>query len=209
MKINPEVEAEHYYKNSDRKTTLAGAKTRLMVVEIKDDDGNVTGHKLVSDVDKFREREKEIVVQELARHGRIGAAARAAGVTISTVKKHVGKDANFAECVAEAIEVYRDKLINHHQRLVFEGEQKRTYDREGNLISVETRYPVRLIELELKKHDAGYREKQEISHEHKGGVVVAPAELRDVDEWERKFGQRNEPVEDAEIVEDKIEDSGS
>jgi len=184
---------------TNRQATLAGAPTRLMVVEIKDDDGNVTGHKLVSDTHKFGIEEKQIVIRQLADHGRIGAAARAAGVTIKTVKRHVKDDSNFAECVTEALEVYKDRLLAHHQKLVFEGEEKRSYDREGNLISIETRYPVRLIELELKKHDPGYRDKQEISHEHRGGVMVVPDGVKDADDWEKRFGKKSDIV-DAEVV---------
>lgn len=190
-------------KATNRTPTLAGAPTKLMVAEIRDDSGNIVGHKLISNVIKFDWEAKEIVIRELADHGRLGAAARAAGVTTDTVRRHVKADAEFAVAVGEAIEVYKDKLIAHHQRLVFEGEEKRTYDREGNLISVEQKFPVRLIELELKKHDPGYREKQEHVHEHRGGVMVAPKEVKDVDEWEAKFGHgdQREQAEDAEIVE--------
>lgn len=212
-KINPKVELNEPEREAHSKKvittrapTLAGAPTRLRMAEIKDDDGNVTGYKLLSDTNKFDAEAKDVVIDEIARHGRIGAAARAAGVTIGTVKRHVKEDKNFAECMGEAIEVYKDKLLAHHQDLVFNGEQKMTYDREGRIISTETRYPVRLIELELKKHDPGYRDKQEIHHEHRGGVMVAPAEVADIDDWEKKFGRKDDTIIEGTVVEDKSED---
>lgn len=85
-------------------------------------------------------------------------------------------------------EEYKDKLIGHHQNLVFNGTVKESYDRNGGLVSKETIYPIRLIELELKKHDRAYREKQEIAINHTGGVLVAPAETVSVDDWEKRFG---------------------
>ena len=176
-----------------------------MVTEIFDDDGNVVGHKLVSDRTKFDQAAKQVVIDELSEHGRIGTAARKAGVTIGTVRNHVKKDANFAEAVAEAVECYKDKLLDHHQDLVFNGTEKVNFDRNGNIVSKEIIYPIRLIELELKKHDAGYREKQEIQHEHRGGVMVAPAEVKDVSDWEARFGKKDDIV-DAEVLEDKRED---
>lgn len=203
---NPNIDLED--EGTKRRPTLAGAPTRLMVREILDDEGNVVGHKLVSDTIKFREREEKIVVEELSKHGRIGTAARRAGVTIGTVKRHVERNQGFAEAVAEAIEVYKDRLLEHHQRLVFEGIPKETYDRNGALISRTTEYPIRLIEMELKKHDPAYREKQEFTHEHKGGVMIAPTEVENVDDWERRFG-RPKDVVDGEIIDsesDKSED---
>lgn len=190
------------YRNENGTNSLSGAPTKLSVQEVYDDEGNFVKYKLVSSKVKFDDEAREIFLTQLATHGRLGTAARAAGVTITTARRHVSQDPEFAEMMAEAIEVYKDRLINHHQNLVFNGTQKETYDRNGQLVSRETVYPVRLIELELKKHDAGYRDKQEISHEHKGGVVVAPGAMS-ADEWEERFSNRKPPigdVEDAEVV---------
>lgn len=197
-KANPYSEVADRDDGISRVPTLAGAPTKLVVREIRDDDGNVT-YKLESFKGKFGDEEKATVVEQLAIHGRLGTAARAAGVTAGTVRRHVKQDKEFGEAVAEAIECYKDQLISHHQDLVFNGEVKEHYDREGNLVSRERRYPVRLIELELKKHDPGYRDKQQVEHTHKGGVMVAPAQVTDIDDWEKRFGQAKDvtpPVDD-------------
>lgn len=144
---------------------------------------------------------KQTFLETYQRWGRIGEAAAAAGVSTQTVRKACLEDEDFAEAVTMAEETYREKLIAHHQDLVFNGTEKISYDRNGNIVSKEQIYPIRLIELELKKHDAGYRDKQEIDVTHKGGVLVAPAEMGSIDDWEKRFSQAkviSPPVEEDE-----------
>lgn len=128
-------------------------------------------------------------LEQYARWGRIGEAAAAAGVSTQTVRKAMEDDEEFAEAVMIAEEAYREKLIAHHQDLVFNGTEKITYNKEGAIVGTEKIYPIRLIELELKKHDKGYRDKQEVDITHKGGVLIAPAEMNTIDDWEKRFAQ--------------------
>lgn len=137
----------------------------------------------------FNEREKGIFLNEYQKWGRMGESAAAAGVSPQTVRKAMEEDEDFANAVWLCEEAYRDKLIGHHQDLVFNGTEKVNYDRNGNIVSRETVYPVRLIELELKKHDKGYRDRQEVDITHKGGVLIAPAEVGSIDDWEKRFAQ--------------------
>lgn len=151
---------------------------------------------------KFDDRAKEIFLEEYRKWGRMGESAAAAGVTTGTVRDHMEKDEEFAQAVMVCEEEYREKLIGHHQDLVFNGTQKENYDRNGNLVSKETIYPIRLIELELKKHDAGYRDKQELAVTHTGGVLIAPAEMPSIDDWEKAFGKAKDvtPRDDEDAV---------
>lgn len=136
---------------------------------------------------KFGDIEKGIFLREYARWGRMGESASAAGVTTATVRKAIEDDEEFAEALMTQEEEYKDKLVGHHQDLVFNGTVKKSYDRNGGLVSEETVYPIRLIELELKKHDSAYREKQEVAINHSGGVLVAPAEMNSIGDWEKRF----------------------
>lgn len=133
------------------------------------------------------DRAKGAFLEAFATHGRIGEAAAVAGVSTQTVRKACEEDEDFAEAVMMAEEAYREKLISHHQDLLFNGTEKITYNKEGAIVGRETIYPIRLIELELKKHDKGYREKQEVDITHKGGVLIAPAETKTIDDWETRF----------------------
>lgn len=136
---------------------------------------------------KFDDEAKARFLDEYRKWGRMGESAAAAGVSKQTVRKALEDDEDFAEAVMACEEEYKDKLVAHHQDLVFNGQEKINYDRNGNIVSRETIYPIRLIEMELKKHDKGYREKIEQEITHKGGVLVAPAEMKTIDDWESRF----------------------
>lgn len=138
---------------------------------------------------KFDDKAKEIFLREYAKWGRMGESAAAAGVSPQCVREHIEEDEEFAQALYMQEEEYRDKLIGHHQDLIFNGIEKKQYDRNGNLVSETREYPIRLIELELKKHDKGYRDKQEVEINHTGGVLIAPSEMGSVDDWEKKFAQ--------------------
>ncbi len=138
---------------------------------------------------KFDDKSKDIFLQEFAKWGSMGESAAAAGVTTGTVRRAIDEDEEFAEALLVQEEEYRDKLISHHQNLLFNGTEKVSYDRNGMIISTETIYPIRLIELELKKHDKGYRDKHEVAINHSGGVLVAPADVVSIDDWEERFSK--------------------
>jgi hypothetical protein len=169
------------------------------MVEFVDDQG-VTRYKLVTDQFKINDEVKAKFLEELANHGRYGTAARIAGISVGTIKKHLTQDPEFGAAAAEAMECYKDRLIEHHQNLVFNGTQKVTYGRDGAIVSEETIYPIRLIELELKKHDEGYRDRKDVSVNVTGGVVVAPATVS-MDDWEKKFGS---PTSVGEIIDGTV-----
>jgi len=144
---------------------------------------------------------KQVFLETYQKWGRIGEAAAAAGVSTQTVRKACEDDEDFAEAVMMAEEAYREKLIAHHQDLVFNGTEKITYGKDGQVVAREQIYPIRLIELELKKHDKGYRDKQEVDITHKGGVLVAPAEMGTIDDWEKRFAKAkviSPPIEEEE-----------
>ena len=167
-------------------------------VEYQDADGKWRV-KIVSQREKLDDRAKGVFLAEYGDHGRIGHAAQAAGVTAQTVRRHMEVDPEFAEACLAAEISYRDKLLEHHQNLVFEGTEKVTYDRQGNVVSTEKIYPIRLIELELKAHDERYRDKREVDMKVSGGVLIAPAEVASIDDWEAKFAGRTIEGEATEV----------
>lgn len=154
----------------------------------------------------FDDDAKQVFLEEYVKWGRMGEAAAACGFTPKTIRSAMESDPDFGEAVLIAEEAYKDKLIRHHQNLIFNGQVKETYDRNGNLVSREVTYPTRLIELELKKHDPGYREKTEQTINVKRGVMIAPAEMNSIDDWEKKYGQKEmidvTPPTEAEEEED-------
>lgn len=146
---------------------------------------------------KFDDEQKHIFLEEYRKDAILGRAAMAAGVSIGTVKKHMKEDPDFAEACMDAQGEYQAKLLTHHQDLVFNGVQKRTFDRNGNVVSEETQYPIRLIELELKAKDPQYRDKREVDVNVSGGVLVAPASMGSIEDWESKYGDKAKSDETA------------
>jgi hypothetical protein len=183
--------AQKYDENfSERKRprSLVSRGSKIIREEVQDDATGEWRTVIRMSRVKFDDKAKERFLMEYAKWGRMGEAAAAAGVATNTVRKHMQEDEDFAEAAYLQEEEYKEKLIGHHQNLLFNGTVKESYDRNGNLVSKETIYPIRLIEMELKKHDKGYRDKQEIAVNHTGGVMVAPAETESVDDWEKRFG---------------------
>lgn len=199
-------EYDDQFRIRPRLRSLISRGTKPVVVDYQDEDGNWRSKIKMTRI-KFDDEAKGVFLDEYRKWGRIGEAAAAAGVTTQCVRHHMEIDEEFGQAFLVAEEEYKDKLIAHHQNLVFNGQEKVTYDRNGNIVSRETIYPIRLIELELKKHDPGYRDKQEVAINHSGGVLVAPAEMGSIDDWEKRFASaKNVTPEDpllGQIDEDK------
>lgn len=184
--------------------TLPRKTHTFSAVEVQNPDGSWRV-KIVSQREKLDDRAKGVFLENYAEFARIGQAARAAGVTPQTVRRHMEIDPEFAEACLAAEHDYRDRLIEHHQNLVFEGTTKITYDRQGNVVGEEKIYPIRLIELELKKHDEGYRDKREVDMKVSGGVLIAPADTESIDDWEARFGNNTIEGEAQEVTDEPEE----
>lgn len=207
--MTDEYTEDTYERNNVRqrpRNLLARGSKPILIEEFNPDTGEwrrriKMSRKLLDDAGKAR------FLTEYRKWGRMGDAAAAVPCSTQVVRKEIANDEDFAEAVLMAEEDYRDKLIGHHQDLIFNGTIKKSYDRNGNLVSEETIYPIRLIELELKKHDSGYREKQEVAVNHSGGVLVAPAEMGSIDDWEKKFSNMKDITPLSPRVEDEDGDN--
>lgn len=138
----------------------------------------------------FCDEKKRIFLSIYSRTNRMKESASLAGVSMGTVREHIKTDTDFGEAVLEAEQSYRDHVVAHIQDLCFNGVERKTYDRNGNLVSEEIQYPVKLIEMEAKRVEPGYRDKQQVDVNHTGGVLVAPSSLGSIEEWEQKFGNK-------------------
>lgn len=185
-----------------RLRSLISRGSKAVKVEIQDPDTGEWRSQIRMSRLKFDDEAKGIFLREYAKWGRMGESAAAAGVTPQTVRHHMEEDEEFANAVMIQEQEYKDKLIGHHQDLVFNGVEKKNYDRNGNLVSETREYPIRLIELELKKHDKGYRDKQEVEVNHTGGVLVAPAETASVDDWEKRFSAAKDVSPAPKMIDD-------
>lgn len=132
---------------------------------------------------KFDDVQKKIYLDALASHGLKGRAAKAAGVSMMTVRDHVENDPDFMEALGHAVVEYRDMFVEHAMKLALEGEIHQQFDKDGNMLAEKRVFPIPLITLELRRIEPGYRDKQTIDlNTSGGGVLVAPAE-QTPEEW--------------------------
>jgi hypothetical protein len=141
---------------------------------------------------KFDDAAKEIFLAEYAEHNRKKHAATAAGVSVITVTLHCKNDPNFAHAYDEAQAAYRDKFVEHAiGDLAFKGNPIMRATKEGVVYEEKREFPVPLIAMELKRIDAGYRDKQEVNLTGGGGVLVVPAAMTPA-EWVADQARKNE-----------------
>lgn len=147
----------------------------------------------------FDDPAKEIFLDEFAKHGRRKHAADAAGVSLHTVREHIKNDPEFSKAYDNAVDAYRDQFVEHAiGDLATNGVAVMAATKDGDVYEARRDYPIRLIELELKRIDPAYREKQELDITSGGGVLVVPAAMTPA-EWVadqvRKNAERMSPME--------------
>lgn len=174
---------------------------RGKVVNVRADQTNWR-RKLAQSRIKFDDDQKEIYLEELSRHGMRGRSAKAAHVSPQTVINHLENDPDFAAAHAAAIEEYRDSVVDHATTLALDGITVKKYNKDGVLVEERQDYPIRLIELELKKVDPAYRDKQTVDLNHAGGVMVAPPDITP-EEWIRQQQEANAARQAPEGLEDR------
>ena len=148
---------------------------------------------------KFDDRAKEVYLDVLARTGRKGLAAEAAGVAPQTVNNHIDNDPDFAESVEIAHETYSNHVVSKIEREALEGHTQPIFDKDGREIGEKRIFETQLRLAMLKRFDTAYKERSEVDVNHGGGVLVAPAEMTP-DEWveaARKMREEQEATERA------------
>ena len=144
---------------------------------------------------KFDKQAKQIFLDSYKKTGLKGRAAEKAEVTMKTVDRHKENDPDFAEAYKQAEAYYHDDFVNHSWNLARHGIVRRRFDRAGNIVEESVEYPIRLIELELKKIDMGYRDRQSIDLTQTSvGALLAPATMTPED-WMEAQKAKNESKE--------------
>lgn len=160
---------------------VRGKSTTGEVINVKADQTNWR-KKMQQARIKLDDEAKLIYVDKLAETGLKWVSSNAAGVAESTVTTHRKNDPEFDAAVIESLNSYRDKVVDHARTLIFEGEVTKRF-KNGECIEEKHTYPIRLIELELKRQEAEYRDKQTIDlNSQGGGVLIAPAD-KTPQEW--------------------------
>lgn len=145
---------------------------------------------------KFDDEMKVLYLAAIAEHGRKSDAAKIVGISQGCARQHLEIDPDFSKGMEDALACYRDRLVAHHQNLIFNGEVTKRYDgKTGKKTEESVKYPIPLILAELKKVDPEYRDKQTIDLNHQnGGVLVVPPE-QDMDTWLEEIKEENDQLE--------------
>jgi len=129
----------------------------------------------------FDDERKAIYLQHLAETDRRGHAAKAAGVSLETVRKHRMNDPVFDEACIQARQEYADNLQKEVRELM-KGWNKPMLGGQfkDEIIANERIIPLPLLQMEMKRAIPEYREgagRGDDGAVEKGvGVIVVPAE---------------------------------
>ncbi len=140
---------------------------------------------------KFTLKVQMLFCEHLAILGRVTHAARASGISPLTVKATEKSNPEFAEMVGLAQMEYRDKVAAEVYRRAIEGWDVPIVGGQwkDKVVAYERKFSDRLLEMEAKRVDSGYREKQSLNIGQAGGVIVINASPTEKEPWRAKYNQ--------------------
>lgn len=141
---------------------------------------------------KFDDDKKEIFLQVFAKTSRVSAACEAVDITPWAYRHHLAADPEFAEAFEDAKRAYRDKLHEHASNLMFEGVDRPVLGGKykDEVVAIYKEYPIPLIQMELKRVDPDYKDRQDVNMKSVNGVVVVPADMS-ADDWVKEQQEKN------------------
>lgn len=140
---------------------------------------------------KFTLKVQLVFCEHLAILGRVTHAARAAGISPLTVKALEKNSPEFAEMVGLAQMEYRDKVAQEVYRRAIEGWDEPIIGGKDKdrIVAYVRKFSDKLLELEAKRVDSGYREKQTLNVGQSGGVIVINQAPTEKEPWREKYNQ--------------------
>lgn len=138
---------------------------------------------------QFNDRRKAIYLHALSMFGRKSHAARAAGVSMSTIQNHRNADVDFSEAEEFALEHYLDHLREAVYEQGVVGIMQPMIDKNGSIAAYRREMSPQLLLAEIKKFDPDYRDNRKIDLNVNGqmqhGVLRMPS-APSVEDWEKK-----------------------
>lgn len=138
---------------------------------------------------KLDDAAKQRYLECLAKTGKRGMAAAAAGVDSSTIRKHQTEDPEFLEACEAAWDDYREQRVLQIENEAINGFEETIFSPTGEK-GTRKRYETALRAMVLKAYDPErYREKVDVNHDIVGGAIVVPL-TPTPEEWEAQFAQQ-------------------
>jgi len=116
--------------------------------------------------------------------GQLQKAAHDVGISPTTVRELVKKDADFAAALAEAKEDFKEAVEREVLRRAVMGWEEPVYQ-QGLLAGTVRKYDSNLLAMLIKKLDPSYKEKSTVDVNLTGGILAAPV-VDTEDDWRKR-----------------------
>jgi len=138
---------------------------------------------------KFDDVQKGIFLEEIAKHSRVGHAAQKADITPTTFREHLKDDKAFAKAYDAAREYYASHIHEEAHNQFVNGVKTQKITKSGEKFE-DLQFPSNpMMQMELKRTNAEYKDKVEVDLNVKGsGVLMVPPRMT-TDEWMAKYGK--------------------
>jgi len=123
-----------------------------------------------------------------AELGVLRQAAKAVKVDPTTIERQRKSDPSFDEAVKAAYADYCETLEREAHTRAVEGWMEPVFQ-GGRCVGEVLKKSDRILELVLKRHIPGYRDKQQVDMNVTGGVLVIPPTPKTSEEWEAQQGK--------------------
>lgn len=134
---------------------------------------------------------------EYQKHNLLTRAAKVVPeVSVHAIRHHMKNNPMFQVMIDEAKMIYRDKIVETVYQRAVEGVDEPIIGGMGRdqIITYKKVYSDRLLELEAKRVEHGYRDKGGLEINTGGGVLVVQAGNMDQAGWEEKYGAMTQEV---------------
>lgn len=141
-------------------------------------------------------------LERLQEHGNRGRAAIEAGLSYTSILKVRDLDKDFRELEDESYALYCSKIEAEIHRRAVEGWDEPVFSpKTGQQVGTIRKYSDRLMERHAMRHIKEYRDKVDVDHTVKGGIVVVPMAAANEAEFERRIAQaeRAREIIDVEV----------
>lgn len=128
---------------------------------------------------KFDDDQKHIFLREYAATGLKCRSAEKATVSLLTINNHIDNDPDFAEAVDEALQTYRDSVVQEVNRRGKVGVLKPVYNKDGRVY--EPVYDERTGQMQRRSVTVEVKDPKtgEIRQEERDELVMVPAFIRE------------------------------
>jgi hypothetical protein len=137
---------------------------------------------------KFDDEEmRNRFLEGIRLHGRNELAAHRAGISFNAIRNWQANNPAEGKAFKELWDMARilhgQMIVEQLEREAIHGHKEPIFDKDGNRVGEKTKYETPLRAMVMKRYDADYREKTEVTHKAETGVMVVPQPVQSVAAW--------------------------